>query len=398
MSLHAEILSEHNSRDSLRANVLLVDDKPENLLALEAMLEDLPINLVKASSGEEALRHLLQRNFATVLLDVQMPGMDGFDTATLIRERKRSRHIPIIFITAINRTESHVFRGYSVGAVDYMFKPIVPEVLRAKVMVFVELYLKNEEINQQAQRIEEMNVALENQLQEVTRLNRELSTVNAELESFNYSVSHDLRAPLRSVNGFCQILMEDYGDKLDDEGRDYLARMSRSCQRMGELIDDLLQLSRTSRVPIHQTTVDLSGLARAVAADLRAGEPDRQVDLAIADGLVVTGDENLLGVMLKNLLDNAWKFTRNREAAAIEIGALQREDGKTAYYVRDNGAGFDMNYADKLFGAFQRLHSEKEFEGTGIGLATVQRIISRHGGEVWAEGAVDEGATFFFSL
>ncbi len=398
MSVRAEQVTEDKSQDAPRANVLLVDDKPDNLLALEAMLDDLPLNLVRASSGEEALRHLLQRDFATVLLDVQMPGMDGFDTATLIRERKRTRHIPIIFVTAINRTEAHVFRGYSVGAVDYMFKPLVPEVLQAKVMVFVELYLKNEEINRQAQRIDEMNSALENQLQEVTRLNRELSTVNTELESFNYSVSHDLRAPLRSVNGFCQILIEDYADRLDDEGRDYLQRMSKSCQRMGELIDDLLQLSRTSRVPIHRVTVDLSSLAQAIAADLHKTEPGRQVEFAIEDDLMVNGDEHLLRVVLKNLLDNAWKFTRYREAATIEVGAFQQEDGRPVYFIRDNGAGFDMNYADKLFGAFQRLHSEKEFEGTGIGLATVARIVNRHGGQVWAEGAVDEGATFYFSL
>jgi two-component system, sensor histidine kinase and response regulator len=398
MTLRPDQVRDQDREEMPRANVLLVDDKPENLLALEAMLEDLPLNVVRAGSGEEALRRLLKEDFAVVLLDVQMPGMDGFDTATLIRERKRSRHIPIIFVTAINRTESHVYRGYSVGAVDYMFKPLVPEVLRAKVMVFVELFVKNEEINRQSRHIEEMNESLERRLEEVNRLNRELEALNSELESFNYSVSHDLRAPLRSVNGFCQILIEDYSDNLDDQGQDYLRRMSRSCQRMGELIDDLLQLSRTSRVPIHRKDVDLTQLAQGIIADLQKAEPERDAEVLIQDGLVANGDEHLLRVLVKNLLDNAWKFTKYREQAVIEVGAFTQDDGQLVYYVRDNGAGFDMEYAGKLFGAFQRLHSEAEFEGTGIGLATVQRIINRHGGKVWAEGAVDQGATFYFTL
>jgi light-regulated signal transduction histidine kinase (bacteriophytochrome) len=265
-------------------------------------------------------------------------------------------------------------------------------------MVFVDLFRKNQEVQEQAQRIEGINRQLEGQLQEVTRLNREFETVNTELESFNYSVSHDLRAPLRSVNGFCQVLMEDYADSLDEQGKEYLQRMSRSCQRMGELIDDLLQLSRTSRTPVHRKQLDLSSMARSIAEDLQQSEPERQVEVSIQEGLTANADEHLMTVALKNLFDNAWKFTKYRQPAKIEVGSFLQDEQQPVYFVRDNGAGFDMDYVHKLFGAFQRLHSEKEFEGTGVGLATVHRIITRHGGQIWAEGAVEQGATFYFTL
>jgi light-regulated signal transduction histidine kinase (bacteriophytochrome) len=224
-----------------------------------------------------------------------------------------------------------------------------------------------------------------------------LEAANKELEAFAYSVSHDLRAPLRSMDGFSQALLDDYSDKLDEQGRDYLKRVRAGAQRMGTLIEDLLKLSRIARHEMQREQVDLSALAGKIAAELKESEPSRDVVLSIQDGLVADGDERLLRVVLENLLGNAWKFTGKRAKAVIELGATEHE-GQTAYFVRDNGAGFDMAYADKLFGAFQRLHSTSEFTGTGIGLATVQRIVHRHGGRVWAEGKVGEGATFFFTL
>ena len=227
--------------------------------------------------------------------------------------------------------------------------------------------------------------------------NRELQAANRELEAFSYSVSHDLRAPLRSMDGFSQILLEDYGDELDEEGRDYLGRVRAASQRMGQLIDDLLELSRVTRGPLRRASVDLSAIAASVAGDLKASDPDRQGSFAITEGLVARGDAKLLRVALENLLGNAWKFTSRVPDARVEFGAT-RQGGMQVYYVRDNGAGFDATYADKLFGAFQRLHSAEEFEGTGVGLATVARVMRRHGGEVWAEGEVGEGATFYFTL
>lgn len=225
----------------------------------------------------------------------------------------------------------------------------------------------------------------------------ELAATNEELAAFNYSVSHDLRSPLRSIDGFSQALLEDYTDKLDTQGKDYLTRVRAASQKMGQLIDDLLNLSRMTRTEMRREVVDLSALAQAIAAELQNRESGRQVEFVITEGMKINGDKRLLMVVLENLLGNAWKFTEKHPRARIECGVTQ-VNGKSAYFVRDDGAGFDMAYADKLFGAFQRLHGTTEFSGTGIGLATVQRIIHRHGGQVWAEGAVEQGATFYFTL
>jgi len=231
----------------------------------------------------------------------------------------------------------------------------------------------------------------------IERLNVDLQAVNKELEAFSYSASHDLRAPLRAIDGFSQALLEDYAGKLDEEGQGYLQRLRAASQRMAQLIDDLLNLSRVTRAEMSRDDVNLTALAQEVAEELRKAEPGRQADVIIAPGLRASGDERLLRVVLANLLGNAWKFTNKRPRARIEFGITEQE-GKSAYFVRDDGVGFDMAYVRKLFGAFQRLHSTSEFKGTGIGLATVQRIIHRHGGQVWAEGAVEQGATFYFAL
>jgi len=225
----------------------------------------------------------------------------------------------------------------------------------------------------------------------------QLESANAELEAFAYSVSHDLRAPLRSLDGFSQALLEDYADRLDAQGTDYLRRVRSGSQRMAQLIDDLLNLSRVTRAQMRVGSVDLSALAEGIATELQKSDPSRRVEFAIAPALLAQADPGLLGVVLENLLGNAWKFTGKRLGARIEVGVTPH-NGRPTYFVRDNGAGFDMTYADKLFGAFQRLHRSGEFEGTGIGLATVQRIIHRHGGRIWAEAAPDQGATFYFTL
>ena len=250
------------------------------------------------------------------------------------------------------------------------------------------------EAERQKAAVEELNAELERR---VLGRTAELQAANKELESFSYSVSHDLRSPLRSIDGFSKALLEDYSDRLDDEGVGYLRRVRAASQRMGQLIDDLLKLSRITRSEMSREQVDLSAAARAVVGELRKAQPGRRVTCRIAEGVTADGDGRLLRVALENLLSNAWKFTANRQDALIEFGATER-DGRPVYFVRDNGAGFDMAYAGKLFGAFQRLHAMTEFEGTGIGLSIVQRVVRRHGGDVWAEAAVGEGATFFFTL
>ncbi len=226
--------------------------------------------------------------------------------------------------------------------------------------------------------------------------NRKLAGTNKELESFSYSVSHDLRAPLRTIDGFSRILLEDYAEDLGEEAHDYLGRVRAASVHMGHLIDDLLNLSRVTRSPLRREPVDLSVLASGIAKELQNSQPEREVEFVIEEGVTAWGDARLLLVALENLLGNACKFTSKTPGGRIEFGVEQGPGG--AYYVRDNGAGFDMNYAGKLFGAFQRLHGSGEFEGTGIGLATVQRIIHRHGGRVWAEGEVGRGAVFYFTL
>jgi light-regulated signal transduction histidine kinase (bacteriophytochrome) len=225
----------------------------------------------------------------------------------------------------------------------------------------------------------------------------ELKAVNHELESFSYSVSHDLRAPLRSVDGFSQALLEDCCDQLDETGQDYLRRIRAATQRMGHLIDDLLTLSRVIRSEIHIESVNLSRLASNICTELQRVNPERAIDFVIQPDLLVMGDERLLQVVLDNLLNNAVKFTSKHSQARIELGTTTQE-GDLVYFVRDDGVGFDMNYADKLFSPFQRLHGMQEFQGNGIGLATVQRVVRRHGGKIWATGAIEAGATFYFTL
>ncbi len=254
------------------------------------------------------------------------------------------------------------------------------------------------------QLIEAQNAELQQEIVERKQAQQELEdyaarleAANEELEAFSYSVSHDLRAPLRGMDGFSQALLEDYADQFDEQGKDYLQRVRTASQRMGRLIDDLLELSRITRSQMRVEGVNLSEIAEQSAAQLRQPEPDRQVEFVIAPGLAVEGDEPLLRAVVQELLVNAWKFTSQQQHATIEFGATQ-QDGETVYFVCDDGVGFDMAYADKLFGAFQRLHSDERFPGTGIGLATVQRIIHRHGGRVWAQATEDEGATFYFTV
>jgi two-component system, sensor histidine kinase and response regulator len=358
-----------------RPAVLLVDDIEANLLALEGQLSSLGCEIVRARSGNDALRQLLKREFAVMLLDVQMPEMDGYEVARLVRENPATRELPIVFVTAMHETEESMLQGYGSGAIDFLFKPVNPRVLRSKVQVFLDLDLGRRRL-----------------LNEIEAHKRTL----AELEAFNYSVSHDLRAPLRPLDGFCKALIEDYGDKLDDTAKHHLERIRAAAKRMGELIDDLLELSRISQTRVKWQPVDLAKLARSVMDELVSNDPGRDIELVVTPTAEVRGDPGLLQIMLENLLRNAWKFTRGRARPRIEFG--KRMDRELVYFVRDDGVGFDPAFASRLFQPFQRMHAATDFEGTGIGLAIVNRIIGGHGGKIWAESAVDKGATFCFTL
>jgi PAS domain S-box-containing protein len=244
------------------------------------------------------------------------------------------------------------------------------------------------------EQVRQLNVELEQRVRDRTA---ELEASARELDAFAYSVTHDLRAPLRSLHGFSEILLEDYDGKLDDQGSQYLKRIQANVARMGQLIDDLLRLSKVTRTELNRERVDIGAQAREIIGVLRAAEPGRRVETVIADALVTTGDPRLIRLALENLLANAWKFTSKREQGAICVGSVP-EPGGQSFFVRDNGAGFDMRYAGKLFDPFQRLHPAAEFEGSGIGLAIVHRIVSRHGGRIWAEGEAGKGSVFFFTF
>lgn len=407
-------------------SILLVDDHPENLLTLEAALGDLGQHLVRASSGREALRAVLRDDFAVILLDVHLPEMDGFETAALIRSREQTQHTPIIFITAIDKSDTKVARGYALGAVDYIFKPFDPEILRAKVNVFIDLCQKSRQIERLNEDLErrvaertreleaanaglarevaerkraeaaahDLNARLEQRVRERTA---ELEAANQDLRSFSYSVSHDLRAPLRRAEEFSRLLAEEYGDVIAGDGLLYLERLRASMRQMAALIDDMLKLSQVASAELKRERVDLSALAEEILSDLQRSQPERHVQVRVQPDLGTHGDVGLIRLAMQNLLGNAWKFTGRAADACITFGAVEQE-GETVFYVQDNGAGFDMAHAEQLFHPFERLHSSSEFPGTGVGLAIVERVVRRHGGRIWTEAAPGEGATFYFTL
>ena len=412
-------------------DILVVDDDHATLRATQLLLADLVDEVVTVPSGREALRLCLARDFAMILMDVRMPEMDGFETASLIRARPRSEATPIVFLTGDDDSRGLRSRGYALGAVDYLLKPVDPTILRSKVAVFVELRRRTLEGNRQATRLAELEARkLRRQLEEAAEAERrqaeqrmrevleqrdlvlrraneeldervrertaELEVSVAELEAFCSSVSHDLRAPLRAIGGFTRILEEQYHGHLDAEGKDAQRRLDAAVRRMGELIDDLLGLSRVSRVPITRQPVDLARISGEVVSALREREPEREVDVEIDGTMAVEGDPGLLRIMMENLLGNAWKFTRPREHARVQVGSTPGDP--PTFFVRDNGVGFDPAHRHRLFQAFHRLHGEQEFEGNGIGLATVSRVVQRHRGTLVAESALGEGATFRFTL
>jgi two-component system sensor histidine kinase/response regulator len=390
---------------SEKAAILLVDDRPENLTALEALLGDLGVETARALSGNDALLLTLKHDFALVLLDVQMPLMDGFETAELMRSNPKTRHLPIIFITAGMKETQHQFKGYDAGAVDYLAKPVEPMVLRSKVRVFRDLYLQRRELEIHRQHLQtlvdqrtsELRKAAQELEQRVIDRTLELQQVNQQLEAFAYSVSHDLRAPLRHIDNFSQILMNDYADRLDEEARRVLKRIVAGCDQMGQLIDSILALSRTARQPINKIVVNPERIARGVYEELTTGETRLAMTFLTCPLPECLADPILLKQVLVNLISNAIKYSKKTDSPRIEVGC-SLDTGTPVYFVRDNGIGFDMQYADKLFAVFQRLHCSSEFEGTGVGLAIVQNIIQRHGGKIWAETEVNKGATFFFTL
>lgn|GEM_PF-1075114 len=437
-----------------RPKVLIVDDAPENIQLLIEMLQSycLPVT---ASNGLQALK-LANDDPApdVILLDILMPGMSGYEVCTRLKSEPKTKDIPIIFVTALkDKTEEH--KGLELGAADYITRPFNANLVKTRIRyqleikryralhdgpppqpapvrnaAFSELQLELSERKRLQMDLDQLNQELESSLAErnvqlsvlakelaasrdelltkdrlgncalnekLTRQSQDLANVSQELEGLIFSISHDLRAPLRHLLGFSSALVEDYGGKLDGTGQSFLGCITKAAHKMDSQIEALLALSRVTRHELSVASIDLSHMVRESAASLQDSSPERQAVFTIADKLQVQADATLLRAAIDNLLGNAWKYTGKRDHAQIEFGQTQEGDS-VVFYVRDNGAGFDMKYADRLFGAFQRMHKESEFEGTGVGLATVQRIIRRHGGRIWADAEVDGGATFFFTL
>ena len=360
--------------------VLIVDDEAAQLKALLNTLPQHGYTVTGVSSGEEAIEVLRAQSFDLLLTDLKLPGMDG--VALLRVALSIDQNVVGILMTG-HGTIATAVEAMQVGALDYVLKPfklsaVLPVLGRA--LTVRRLRLENAELEQR-----------------VRERSTELEAANKELDAFAFSVSHDLRAPLRAVTGFAGILAQDHGDSLPAEARKLVDHINRAGQHGERLVEDLLKFSRLGRQPLSKRAVNTSELVHEVLGELVAREPDRQVDTRIGGLPNVLADVSLLRQVFENLLSNAFKFTAGREPATVDVGCEAASE-KRVFFVRDNGAGFDMRYATRLFGVFQRLHTQEEFAGTGVGLSLVQRIIHRHGGKIWAEAEVDRGATFFFTL
>jgi hypothetical protein len=390
-NLEAANPADSRSLSDIKANILIVDDRPEKRFALEAILACLNENIVQASSGKEALRQLLNDDFAVILLDVSMPGMDGFETASLIRQRLRSEHTPIIFITAIDHSENHIARGYQLGAVDYMLSPVVPEVLRTKVSVFVELHKKTELIKRAELHVTRLNRELEEQV-------AALRSANQELEAFNYSIAHDLRTPLRSMSGFARALLEDESDHLSSIGLEYARRIAQAAKYMDALLLDLLAYSRLTRAEVTPILVDLEEPVRELLAVVDREVRERKVTVEIVTPLgKAAAHVPTLKQVISNLISNGLKFTAPDHPPLLRIFTT-RHGSFVRLWVQDNGIGVARVHHEKIFGLFQRLHDTQLYPGTGIGLALVRKGAERMGGKAGVESEPGKGSQFWVDL
>ncbi|HZP92559.1 MAG TPA: response regulator [Burkholderiales bacterium] len=362
------------------ARLLIVDDEVAQMTALCDTLGDEGYSAAGFSSANEALASLREQRFDLLLTDLMMPEMDGI--ALLRAAQEIDPHLAGIVMTGHGTIDTAI-EAMKAGALDYILKPF-------KLSVILPVLSRALDIR----RLRMENAVLERSVRERTA---ELEAANRELEAFSYSVSHDLRAPLRAVNGFSNILLEDYLAQLPAEAQRLLNQVSIHAGRMGQLIDDLLRFSRLSRQPLSPQPVNVAALVGEALEGFGTEREGRRIEIHVGPLPDAVGDPALLRQVFVNLLSNALKFTRQRDPAVIEVGCRQ-QDADRIYYVRDNGTGFDMQYADKLFGVFQRLHGDQQFEGTGVGLSIVQRIVARHGGRIWAEAQVDQGAVFYFTL
>ena len=404
--------------------ILIVEDSPTQAKRLQHILEGQGYEVTIAANGREALEAAHGRKPGLIISDVIMPEMDGYELCHRVKSDASLADIPVILVTTLFDPHD-VIRGLECRADNFILKPYDEHYLLSRVQFVlvnrvvrqseqtgmgVEIFFNGHKHFITADRLQILNLLLstyEAAIQrnkelsvardDLHRLNTDLEAANKELETFSYSVSHDLRAPLRAVDGFSSMLLEEFSPQMPPEAKLLLNNVRTSAKQMGQLIDDLLRFSSLGRQALSKRSVNISAHVHEVLEELRKKQADRRIEVRISELPDCVGDPSLLRQVLVNLLSNAFKFTRQREKAMIEVGCRQ-QGVENVYFVRDNGAGFDMRHADKLFGVFQRFHRADEFEGTGVGLSIVQRIIQRHGGRIWAEAEVGKGATFYFTL
>jgi signal transduction histidine kinase len=414
-----EPLNQEDITLSNRIKILIVDDREDNLLSIETILENEAYDIVKATSGKAALKILLhQYDFTLILMDVQMPDMNGFETASLIYQRERLKHIPIIFITAHNYNDDHVFEGYKVGAIDYIYKPINPELLRFKVGVFAEMYQKNHQLLLQERKLKQMNANLEKEIEErrlseekvkllnqqLLENNRNLEATVEELDRFAYVASHDLQEPLRKILVFSDKLLNSRQPMPEDMQR-YMEKIVKSSERMQKLINDLLIFSRQDDANSRMQEVSLNELLMEVLSDMEVEIERHRVEINIGPLPVIWANESQMRQLFQNLISNGIKFRKENTTPVISVlhdksktALLDSANTHCRIVVKDNGIGFDEQYADEIFLVFKRLHSYHEYEGTGVGLSICKKIVDRHGGQIAASSQPGEGAMFCLDL
>ncbi|HLA52582.1 MAG TPA: response regulator [Flavitalea sp.] len=407
----------------MQQKILLVDDREDNLLSIESILEPAGYKFVKANSGNEALKILLHEyDFAMILMDVKMPNLNGFETASMIYQRDKLRHIPIIFITANSYGDEQMFKGYMTGAVDYIYKPINPDLLRAKVSVFMELYKKNHILLAQEQKLVSINKSLEEEIHErkiseekVKELNYQLldnierlESANRDLDRFAFMASHDLQEPLRKILMFSDRLGFKFKDQLDDEARLFITRIQQSGERMQALIKDILLFSKTSLEKQTFVESDLNAILADVLEDLELVIQSKKARINAQSLPLLSVNPVLMRPLFHNLISNALKYSKKNEIPEVKIYSestqgkpLNGTEIKNKYcgiFIEDNGIGFDQKYSEQIFGMFKRLHLHTEFEGTGIGLALCKKIVEEHHGFITARSQPGKGSTFIISL
>lgn len=378
-------------------NILLVDDDAKSLIATEVVLSELKQNTIKAKSGKEALRLVLENEFAVILLDVKLPDMDGFQIAEFIRRHKKSRDTPIIFMTAYGRDEIMISRGYSLGAVDYIFKPIIPEILRAKVAVFIRLFETTVQLKEAGRLLEQQSQQeLQKRARELEKLNKELEDSNKELDQFAYIASHDLREPLRTITNFIQLLGSKYQSLFNEEAKQYMFFISDGAERMKNLIKDLLEFSHVGRKELLRENILVPVVLENVKQSLHNEIMKSEAEIIADADLEIRVNPPLFQQLLQNLISNAIKF-RGDTRPRIEIQA-KNQTNKWIFSIQDNGIGISREHQKIIFQIFQRLHKTEEYSGTGIGLAICEKIVRKHGGRIWVESESRKGSTFFFSI